>query len=159
MSRLISLAVFLLVVIIAAAVAGQFTGGDWYHTLLKPSWTPSAMFMASVWAVLYIFMAIAAWLVWDARRALASLALGAWVLQLLLAVAWSWMFFGMHRLGWSLVVISLWFLMVLITIRVFRAIRTEAASLMMPLAAWLVYLWVLCFYQWQLNGGGLGSVL
>lgn len=159
MHRLTSLAVFLLLVIVAAAVAGQFVGGDWYHNLLKPSWTPSAMFMGSVWAVLYVLMAVSAWLVWDAMRGLASLALAWWGLQLLLGVGWSWVFFGMHRLGWTLVVISLWVLVVLVVIRTFRVIRSEAASLMMPLAAWLVYLWVLCFSQWHLNGGGLGSVI
>jgi hypothetical protein len=29
---------------------------------------------------------------------------------------------------------------------------------MIPLAAWLVFVWVLNFYQWHLNGGGLGSI-
>ena len=159
MHRLVSLVVFLLLVIIATAVGGQFVGGDWYYVLFTPSWTPSPMVMTSVWAVLYVLMAVSAWMVWDTMRGLASVALGWWGLQLLLGIAWSWVFFGMHRLGWALVVVSLWLLTVLVVIRTFRAVRTEAASLMMPQAAWMVYLWVLCLSQWYLNGGGLGSVI
>jgi hypothetical protein len=29
---------------------------------------------------------------------------------------------------------------------------------MMPQAAWLIFMAVLNFYQWRLNGGGLGSI-
>ena len=159
MHRLVSLAVFLSLVMVAAAVAGQFVGGDWYHGLSKPSWTPSAIVMAPVWAVLYVLMAVAAWLVWETIRGAASLALACWGLQLLHGIAWSWVFFGVHRLGWALAVVSLWIIVVLIVIRLFRSIRSEAASLMIPLVAWLVFLWGWCFSLWYLNGGGLGSVL
>jgi len=159
MHRLASLAVFLFLVVVAAAVSGQFVGGDWYYLLFKPSWTPSAMVMASVWGVLYVLMAVSGWMVWDAMRGLARVALGWWGLQLLLSIGWSWVFFGLHRIGLSLIIVSLWLPVVLIVIRAFRPIKPEAASLMMPLAAWLVFVWVLNFSQWHMNGGGLGSVL
>jgi tryptophan-rich sensory protein len=158
MNRLVSLAVFLFLVIVTAAVAGQFVGGDWYFTMSKPAWNPSAMLMASIWAVLYVLMAVSAWMVWDSMRELARVALGWWGLQLLLNIGWSWMFFGLHRIGWALAVISLWLLVVVIVIRTFRPVRQEASVLMMPLAAWLIFVWVLNFYQWHLNGGGPGSV-
>ena len=158
MLRLVSLAVFLLLVVVAAAIGGQFTGGEWYYVMIKPTWTPSAMVTTSVWAVLNVLMAVSAWMVWDAMRGLARNALAWWGLQLLLNICWSWMFFGLHRIGWALAVISLWILVVLIVIKTFKPIRTEASSLMIPLAAWLIFVWVLNFYQWHLNGGGLGSI-
>ncbi|MDX2428708.1 MAG: TspO/MBR family protein [Xanthomonadales bacterium] len=158
MHRLVSLAVFLLLVVIAAAVGGQFVGGEWYQFMLKPSWSPSAMVMASAWAVLYVLMAVSAWMIWDAMRGLARVALGWWGLQLLLSICWSWMFFGLERVGWALGVISLWIPVVVIVIRTFRPIKQEASTLMLPLAAWLIFLWVLNFFQWNMNGGGLGSI-
>ena len=158
MYRLVSLAVFLFLAIVAAAVGGLFVGGDWYLAMSKPSWNPSAMVMASVWAVLYVLMAVSAWMVWDTMRGLARVALGWWGVQLLLSIAWSWMFFGLHRIGWALAVISLWLLVVVIVIRTFRPVRLEASTLMMPQAAWLIFMAVLNFYQWHLNGGGLGSI-
>ena len=158
MHRLVSLAVFLLLVVIAAAVGGQFVGGEWYQAMLKPSWSPSAMVMASAWAVLYVLMAVSAWMIWDAMRGLARVALGWWGLQLLLSICWSWMFFGLERVGWALGVISLWIPVVVIVIKTFRPIKQEASTLMLPLAAWLIFLWVLNFFQWNMNGGGLGSI-
>jgi len=159
MHRLVSLAVFLLLVVIAVAAGGQFVGGDWYHQFMKqPSWNPPAMVMASVWAVLYVLMGVSAWMVWDAMRGLARNALAGWGLQLLLSVAWSWTYFGLHRVGWALAVMSLWLPVVIVVIKSFRPIKPEAASLMMPVAAWLVFSWVLNFTQWLLNGGGLGSI-
>ena len=158
MHRLVSLAVFLLLVVIAAVVGGQFVGGEWYLYVLKPSWSPSAMVMASAWAVLYVLMAVSAWMIWDTMRGLARVALGWWGLQLLFSICWSWMFFGLHRVGWALGLLSLWIPVVVIVIRTFRPIKQEAATLMLPLAAWLVFLWVLNFFQWNMNGGGLGSI-
>lgn len=159
MQRLVSLAVFILLVIAAVAVGSQFVGGDWYHSMLKPSWNPSAMVMASVWAVLYVLMAVSAWMVWETRRGLARVALGFWGLQLLFSICWSWVFFGLGRIGWSLAVIFLWFLLVVIVIKTFRQIKQDASNLMIPLAAWLIYVGVLNYFQWRLNGGGLDSIL
>lgn len=158
MHKTVSLAAFLVIVVIAAALSGWFTGGEWYQIMIKPSWTPSAMVMASAWGVLYVLMAVAAWMVWDTLRGRARVAFGWWGLQLLLNVVWSWMFFGLHRTGWALGVISLWLLAVIMVIKSFRTIRLEASTLMMPQAAWLIFLTVLNFYQWQLNGGGLRSI-
>ena len=160
MHRLISLAVFLLLVVITSMAGGQFIGDDWYHLVMKqPSWNPSATVMASVWAVLYVLMAVSAWMIWDTRRGLARVALAWWGLQLLLSICWSWMFLGLHRIGWALAVMTLWLLLVLIVIRMFRSIKLEASSLMMPVAGWLLFVWVLNFVQWHLNGGGIGSIL
>ncbi|MFC1777185.1 TspO/MBR family protein [Pseudomonadota bacterium] len=158
MHRLASLAVFLVLVVIAAAVAGQFVGGEWYQSLNQPSWNPSAMVMASVWAVLYVLMAVSAWMVWHPKRGLAIVPLSWWVLQLLLSVFWSWIFFGLERIGWTLGVMGFWIIAVLMVIKTFRSIKLEASSLMMPVAVWLLFLWLLNFVQWRLNGGGIASL-
>lgn len=156
MHRLASLAVFLLLVVIAAAVGGQFVGGEWYQAMSQPSWNPSPVVMASVWAVLYVLMAVSAWMVWDTRRGLAVAPLSWWGLQLLLSVCWSWVFFGLERVGWALGITGLWIIAVLMVIKTFRPIKLEASSLMMPVAGWLVFMWALNFVQWHLNGGGIG---
>lgn len=158
MNRLASLGIFLLLVVIAVAVGGLFTGGDWYQQMNQPAWSPPAMVMASVWSILYALMAISAWMVWDTMRALAAVPLGWWGLQLLLGTCWSWVYFGLERPGWSLPVMSLWLVAVLIVIKTFRSVRPEASNLMLPVAGWLLFLWVLNLVQWNMNGGGLGSI-
>ena len=67
----------------------------WYPTLVKPPWTPPDWVFGPVWTVLYVLMAVAAWLVWRerARDAIGS-ALFLYYVQLALNVLWSALFFG-----------------------------------------------------------------
>ncbi len=159
MQRLMALSVFVFIVVLVAAAGSQFTGGEWYQAMHQPAFNPPAMVMAAVWAVVYVLMAVSAWLVWDTMRGLAQAALSWWGLQLLLSVAWSWTFFGLHRIGWSLPVMGLWLLAILITAKSFKSIRLEASSLMLPVAGWLLFVLALNFTQWLMNGGGPGSLI
>jgi benzodiazapine receptor len=159
MQRFIALAIFIVIVVLAVAVSTSFPGGEWYQAMSHPWWNPSAIVMASVWAVLYVLMAVSAWLVWDTLRSLIHVAFAWWTLQLVTGVAWPWLFFGMHRIGWAIAVMGFWLLLVLITAKSFRSIRPAASSLMLPLAIWLLFTLVLNFIQWRLNDGGLQSIL
>lgn len=158
MQRLISLVVFLVFVVLSVALASQFTGGDWYQQMQQPDWNPSAMVLAVVWAILYVLLAVSAWMVWDSAREASYLALVWWFMQLVVSVVWSWLFFDLHRVGWAMSALAVWLLLALLTIKSFRTFRLEASSLVMPVAVWLVFALWLNFTQWQLNGGGLGSM-
>ena len=60
--------VFFLAICIAAMVAGAVVTTPnvttWYKELAQPPWTPPPWLFGPVWTVLYIMMAISAWLVW-----------------------------------------------------------------------------------------------
>jgi tryptophan-rich sensory protein len=105
----------------------------------------------------YVLMAVSAWMVWETMRSLAVAALSLWVAQLLLSVCWSWMYFGLHRPGWALGVMTLWLALSVLVFRAFRPIKAQAANLTLPVVAWLAFSWVLNLVQWHMNGGGLGS--
>ena len=158
MHRLTALGVCIFVVVLAVAVGGRFVGGDWYQAMNQPSWNPPAIILAIVWAVLYVLMAVSAWMVWDTLRSIVQPALAWWGVQLLVGIAWSWMFFGLHRVGWALATMGIWLFVAVITTVSFRSIRLEATVLMLPVVAWLVFSLALGFTQWQLNGGGLHSI-
>ena len=96
----------LLFVAVCFAIAGAgavFTSssvGTWYPALRKPAWNPPAWIFGPVWTILYLMMAVAAWLVW-LRRGVDGAAGALWLfaLQLTLNALWSPLFFGLHRPG------------------------------------------------------------
>ena len=112
-NSLLMLALFIAVCFVAAGAGAGFTSSsvsNWYPTLRKPSWNPPAWIFGPVWTVLYLMMAIAAWLVWR-RRGFggAGGALGFFALQLALNALWSPLFFGLRNPLAGLVdIVPLW---------------------------------------------------
>ena len=153
MSRYLSLSLFLALVVGAAAVGTSFEAGLWYFDMQKPSWTPPTWVFGPAWGLLYLLMAVAAWKVWDSGHYDRVNAITLWLIQLALNAAWSWIFFGLHRLGVAWLELSLLLLMVLLCIRAFHAISRPAAWMMLPYFAWLIFAWCLNFAIWNMNGG------
>lgn len=158
MTQYISLAVFLLAVVAAAAFGANFEAGEWYQTLSKPAWTPPDWVYGPVWAVIYLLMAVSAWRVWISGKRLRTGALVWWVLILVLNVSWSWMMFGMNRTGWALGVSVILLGLSIMCSRAFFLLSRQAGTMMIPLIGWLVFVVALNFRLWAMNGGGIGQV-
>ena len=149
-----SLAVFLLLVITASLIGAGFEAGEWFHvTIIQPSWTPPYWLFGQVWTLLYVLMALAAWMVWLTGHYSRIQALIWWALLLLLNVGWSFLVFGLHRPGWALPLLGLTIGIAIFCIRAFSRLSRPAALLMMPYLVWIIFLWVFNFSVWALNGG------
>ena len=143
----------------AAALTGAIASvraGDFYQQLSKPTWAPPAQVFGPVWSVLYVLMAVAAWLViraWGWPRARPAIAL--YALQLVLNALWTWLFFR-WRLGWVAVVeiLVLW-AMLLLTVRAFWRVRRLAGGLLLPYLAWVTFAAALTDAVWHRNPGVL----
>lgn len=125
----------------------------WYAALAKPAWTPPHWVFGPVWSLLYLAMAVAAWLVW--RRVgfpHASSALNLFAVQLVLNVCWSAIFFGAHSPGLAFAEILLLWLAILATMVAFRPLSRAAAWLMLPCLLWVAYAAAINFAIWRLNG-------
>ncbi|MHB1038308.1 MAG: TspO/MBR family protein [Pirellulales bacterium] len=124
---------------------------EYFNGLLtKPSWTPPGWLFGPVWSVLYLSMAVAAWLVWRKGNAVMPLALFA--VQLTFNAAWSWLFFGLHSPGMAFIdIVLLWAAIVATTI-VFWRRSLVAGLLFVPYLAWVSFAGVLNFGIWRLNG-------
>ena len=120
------------------------------HRLLlgnPPSWV-----FGPVWTVLYLMMAIAAWIVWRQRGFKeAAGALGILALQLALNAAYSPLFFGLRNPLAGLVdIIPLW-AAIMATIVSFWKISPLAGALLVPYWLWVGFATALNFMIWRLN--------
>lgn len=125
----------------------------WYAGLAKPAFNPPDAVFPPVWAALYALMAIAVWRILrlppsPMRRTALALFLG----QIVLNIAWSWMFFAAHSPLLGLVNIIPQWLFILATIVAFARVDTAATVCLAPLAAWVGYAAVLNAGIWWLNG-------
>ncbi|MEO8554242.1 MAG: TspO/MBR family protein [Kofleriaceae bacterium] len=130
------------------------TQPEFYSTLVRPSWAPPPVVFGPVWTVLYTLMGIATWLVWrsddpPARRR----ALVAFAAQLVLNVAWSPVFFGLHEVGAAVFVIVAVLVAVIVMWLEYRRVSAAAAWLVAPLAGWVAFATALNVAIWWLQRG------
>lgn len=135
------LAAFLAIVALAASAGMVFRPDEWYAALAKPPWTPPDWVFGPVWAVLYIFIAIAGWLIFSLPGT--QLARGLWVAQIALNALWPFVFFGLHSLWLALADIAA--LMVCIAFLMYTAdsVHRAVTWLLAPYLAWVSYAFML----------------
>ena len=153
MKRWFYLILWLVLSLGAGAVGAGFGPGEWYASLQKPSWTPPGWLFGPVWTLLYILMAVAAWLVsthGEFRRRRLPLTL--FCLQLAANAAWSWLFFGLQRPGLALVDIALLWLLLTLTLVLFYTTRRASGLLLLPYWLWVSFAAALNAEIWRLNG-------
>ncbi len=115
--------------------------GTWYAGLERPPGNPPNAVFGPVWTLLYALMGIAFALIWHRapagpakRRALAAFAV-----QLVLNLAWTPVFFGLHQLAAALAVIGLLLLAILVTLFRFFPLDRTAGILLVPYLLWVGY--------------------
>lgn len=128
------------VAVLTAGLGGLATDlSPWYYALRQPPWKPPDWLFGPAWTLIYTLSATAAVLAWEAcpnalqRRRL----LLAFLINALLNIAWSWLFFSLRRPDWA---------------RIESVVLIASVALLMwlagrqrPLAGWLLLpylLWV-----------------
>jgi len=149
---LVSLSLTFVVGAVASYVTLPQIAG-WYRTLQKPSFNPPNWLFGPVWTLLYIMIAIAAYLIWQRRShdALYKKARLIYFVQLFLNFSWSIVFFGLHQVIGALVVIGLLWVSIIFTIYCFSKINRIAAWLLVPYLCWVSFASVLNLYIYLLN--------
>jgi tryptophan-rich sensory protein len=150
--NLAALPLSILLVFAAASFGALYGPGEWYAGIAKPAWNPPNWVFGPVWTFLYLSMAVAAWLVFCQRHAKpVRAALAVYALQLLLNALWTFLFFGLHRMGLALAEILLLETLIILTAILFWPISRLAALLFIPYIAWVAFASFLNFTLWRLN--------
>lgn len=147
-AQLLGLLVFLAASALVAGLGGLATANNvngWYATADKAPWSPPNWVFGPVWTILYIAMAVAAWLVWRRRSDGTRAALTAYAVQLALNVLWTPLFFGLYpALGTPALWIAFGIIVALavavaVTVLYFGPISRTAGLLMLPYLTWIVF--------------------
>ena len=137
---------------LSGQAGGEADTDPWFMALEKPAIFPPTVTFSIVWAILYVMMGIAAAMVcaaWGSRYRIPAIL--AFVLQLLINLAWSPMFFAEHEMTFALYVILVLDVAVVVTIVLFWQVRRVAALLLLPYLGWILFATVLNYQFVRLN--------
>lgn len=149
---LVTVPLVLLLGVASGQLSGSGYGNPWYDALTKPEIMPPGWAFAVVWPVLYILMGFSLALILSARGAAGRpLAVGVFVVQFALNLAWSPVFFAAHMIQGALVLIGVLIVLVVACIALFRRIRPVAALLLVPYLLWLLFAATLNYQTMVLN--------
>ncbi len=127
---------------------------SWYAALTKPALTPPDWAFPVAWTLLYVLMGVALAMILNARgSAMRTPAIIAFAVQLAINLAWTPVFFGMHRINAALLVIAAMFIAAAVATLLFARIRRTAALLMLPYLAWILFAGYLTYSIGVLNPG------
>lgn len=131
------------------SASASLSGPDnpWFAALVKPGVYPPPLAFPIVWTALYVMMGVALAIVVSARGALGrGAAIAVFAAHLVLNLAWSPVFFGLHRIALALGIIIAMAVSLVVVIALFWRVRPVAAGLMLPYLAWVLFASVL---NWQ----------
>lgn len=126
-------------------------GMDWYNQIPKPVFTPPGSFIGTVWTVLFVLATIAALLVWSRAGNRKTIIGAAFIVNALLNVGWTGLFFGLHLIGPAIFEAGFLGLSVFALIILVWPVSKFSAWLLAPYFAWVSFATYLTYSIWLLN--------
>ena len=131
----------ILLSLIVGGLGGAATEiGPWYFQLQKPSWQPPDWLFGPAWTTIYVLTSIAGVKAWRrADEVQRRYFMGALLLNLVLNLLWSLIFFTSQRPDIALIeVVPLW-LSILLMVLLVRSYSPVSALLMLPYLGWVAF--------------------
>lgn len=157
MNKYLKIATFVVICLAVGYLSSMVTQTSittWYPILKKPVFNPPNWVFAPVWTLLFIFMGIAAGLVWDklaTNSELVKKGLLFFTVQLALNALWSYLFFGLNNLLLAAIEIILLLLILFETYLIFKKIDKNAGLLLVPYIIWVAFASLLTVSIYVLN--------
>jgi len=122
----------------------------WYSLINKPLFNPPSWIFAPVWTTLYLMMTVAIWLFWHSKnRDMNTIYI--YFIHIVFNTTWSIVFFGFHKILFSLFILILLICMIIILILRFKRVNMLSFYLMIPYLLWCCFALVLNFNLFLLN--------
>ena len=137
----------ILIPIFLGSVVGFLTSsGNNYNDMIQPSFAPPGILFPIVWTILYILMGISSYIVSETGGDL-----GIYIIQLVVNLLWSFLFFTFKWYLVSFLWILLLIVLVVIMIKKFFSASKVSAYLQIPYLLWLIFAAILNFSIYLLN--------
>lgn len=148
---------FIVLAVVLVSVLGSLvteTGMSWYDNLNQPLLTPPDFVFGLAWTVIYIFVALSVIIFWNKalpRDIRFWFTIWLLVLNGVLNVLWSFLFFGEHLPGASLVcLVGIWLSLVGLVYLMWSSVK-KSAYLLLPYLLWVTFAGYLNYSIWILN--------
>lgn len=146
----------ILITLSIGALGGYATAQSvrtWYPLLNKPAFNPPNWLFAPVWTSLYVLIGIAAYMVWVKRDRIVHFprTVAIYFIQLILNLAWSFIFFYLHEIGFALAEIIVLLAVIILNAMMFYKIDKWAGLLFIPYILWVSFASFLTYNLFILN--------
>jgi translocator protein len=140
--------------LVLAAGALLTTIGPWYRALRKPSWQPPDWAFGPAWTIIMALVATGGVLGWRATTTARerSLLILLFLINGILHVSWSLLFFRLRRPDWSLIEVAVFWLSIAALIVALWPLSHHAALALCPYLAWVTFASWLNLAIVRLNG-------
>ena len=136
------------------SLAAWLSGGmDLYKELDRPPLSPPGWVFPIVWSALYLLMGYASYRVLESGAEPEEIR-KAWILyglQLAVNFLWPLLFFGGRMYLAALILLTLLWLLIFLTIRAFSGVDERAGDLLIPYILWVTFAWYLNLGIFLLN--------
>ena len=154
--NLFELLLFIVMSELIGSVGSMFTIPSlkgWYQNLNKSPFNPPNFIFGPVWIILFLMMGISSYLIFKERKKdkKVKTAMLFFVIQFLLNVFWSLLFFGLKVPLFAFIeILALWFF-ILLTILTFIKVNKTAGFLLIPYIIWVSFASYLNLMVYLLN--------
>jgi tryptophan-rich sensory protein len=140
---IVCLAIVYAFAFVGSSFSSKSVNSSWYESI-KPSITPPNYVFTIVWNILFFLIGLSLFFAWNSSslegKNLVAFIFG---INLLLNVAWSFLYFGLHNIMWALVdLIFIWITTLIMILALWR-INKFSSVLLIPYFLWLSFAFVL----------------
>ncbi len=145
---------FFLIITFSASFIGAFTTINykepWYSQIIKSNYNPPDWVFAPVWTSLYLMMTFAIWIFWHCKNKDTN-TVYIYFLHIIVNTTWSIVFFGLHQIFFSMIVLVILIFFIIALILRFKRVNLVSYYLMIPYLLWCSYALFLNFNLFLLN--------